>query len=150
MTLNLSNGTYFIDRGSLTVNGGATLNVSNATIVLTSSSASNYATVDVHGGATINATAPATGATAGLAFFQDRNAPKGGANNFSGGTTQNIQGAIYFPNQIVNFAGGTQTGHGCLQIVADEIAFKGNANLETHCTGTGVASIGGSSSKLVE
>jgi Flp pilus assembly protein TadG len=150
MTLNLSNGTYFIDRGLLTVNGGATLNVSNATVVLTSSSGSNYATVDIHGGATINATAPSTGATAGLAFFQDRNAPKGGANTFSGGTTQNIQGAIYFPNQIINFAGGTQTGSGCLQIVADEIAFKGNANLETHCTGTGVASIGGSSSKLVE
>jgi hypothetical protein len=150
MTLNLSDGIYFIDRGSLTVNGGATLNVSNATVVLTSSSGSNYATVDVHGGATINATAPSTGATAGLAFFQDRNAPKGGANNFSGGTTQNIEGALYFPNQIVNFAGGTQTGHGCLQIVADEVDFKGNANLETHCTGTGVAAIGGSSSKLVE
>jgi Flp pilus assembly protein TadG len=150
MTLNLSNGTYFIDRGALTVNGGATLNVSNATVVLTSSSGSNYATVDIHGGATVNVTAPSTGATAGLAFFQDRNAPRGGANNFSGGTTQNIKGAIYFPTEIINFAGGTQTGHGCLQIVADEINFKGNANLETHCTGTGVASIGGSSSKLVE
>jgi Flp pilus assembly protein TadG len=150
MTLNLSNGTYFIDRGALTVNGGATLNLDNATVVLTSSSGSNYATVDVHGGATINATAPSTGATAGLAFFQDRNAPKGGTNNFSGGTTQNIEGAIYFPNQIVNFAGGTQTGHGCLQIIADEVDFKGNANLETHCTGTGVAAIGGSASKLVE
>ena len=34
--------------------------------------------------------------------------------------------------------------------VADEIDFKGNANLEMHCTGTGVAAIGGSSSKLVE
>ena len=33
---------------------------------------------------------------------------------------------------------------------ADEVDFKGNANLETHCTGTGVAAIGGSASKLVE
>ncbi|HZV93863.1 MAG TPA: pilus assembly protein TadG-related protein [Caldimonas sp.] len=150
MTLNLSDGIYVIDRGALTVNGGATLNLTNATVVLTSSSGTNYATVDIHGGATINATAPSSGETAGLAFFQDRNAPKGGTNNFSGGTTQNITGAIYLPNQIVNFAGGTQTGNGCLQIVADEIDFRGNATLETHCTGTGVAAIGGSASKLVE
>jgi Flp pilus assembly protein TadG len=149
-TVNLSNGVYVIDRGALDVAGGATLNVDNATVVLTSSSGSNYATADVHGGAVINATPPSSGDTAGMAFFQDQNAPSGVTDNFSGGTTQNIKGAIYFPRQIVDFAGGTATGSGCMQLIADEVDFKGNANFEINCTGVGVKAIGSSSAKLVE
>lgn len=139
-TVTLENGIFILDGGSLSVNN-STLNLINATIVLTSSNGSNYGTVSVHGGATVNATAPTTGPMAGIAFYQDRNAPAGAGNDFSGGTTQNIQGAIYFPNQIVNFAGGTQTGSGCTQIVAGEVDFKGNANLESNCTGKGVKTI---------
>jgi hypothetical protein len=119
----------------------STLNLINATIVLTSSNGSSYGTVSIHGGATINATAPTTGPMAGIAFYQDRNAPAGTNNDFSGGTTQNIEGALYFPSEIVDFAGGTQTGSGCLQIVAGEVDFKGNANLESNCTGKGVKTI---------
>jgi hypothetical protein len=141
-TLNLSNGVFVIDRGSLAVNGQATLNVTNATVILTSSTGSDYATVDIHGGAVVNATAPTTGATSGLAFFQDRNAPNGVSNNFSGGTTQNITGAVYLPKQQVNFAGGSETGGStCTQIIGDEVDFKGNANLFTDCTGKGVKTI---------
>ena len=139
-TITLENGIFILDGGSLSVNN-STLNLINATIVLTSSNGSNYGTVSIHGGATINATAPTTGPMAGIAFYQDRNAPAGTNNDFSGGTTQNIQGAIYFPSEIVDFAGGTQTGSGCLQIVAGEVDFKGNANLESNCTGKGVKTI---------
>jgi hypothetical protein len=89
----------------------------------------------------VNLTAPTSGATAGLAFFQDRNAPTGVDNNFTGGSTMNIEGAIYLPNETVNFAGGAATGGGCTQIVADEVAFKGNANLEANCTGKGTAAM---------
>lgn len=141
-TVNLSNGTYIIDRGTLSIDSQSTLNVSNATIILTSSTGSNYATVSVAGGATVNVTAPSTGPTAGLAFFQDRNAPADGTNSFTGGATQNITGAIYMPNQEVSFAGGTQTGGtACTQIVADEVDFKGNANLNSDCTGVGTRRI---------
>jgi hypothetical protein len=139
-TITLENGIFILDGGSLSVNN-STLNLINAAIVLTSSNGSNYGTVSIHGGATINATAPTTGPMVGIAFYQDRNAPAGTSNDFSGGTTQNIQGAIYFPSEIVNFAGGTQTGSGCTQIVAGEIDFKGNANLESNCTGKGVKTI---------
>jgi hypothetical protein len=139
-TITLENGIFIFDGGSLSVNN-STLNLINATIVLTSSNGSNYGTVSIHGGATINATAPTSGPMAGIAFYQDRNAPAGTSNDFSGGTTQTIEGAIYFPSQIVNFAGGTQTGSGCLQIVAGEVDFKGNATLESNCTGKGVKTI---------
>lgn len=141
-SLSLSNGIFVIDRGTLALNGQSTLNISNATVILTSSTGSNYATVAVNGGATVNVTAPTSGATAGLAFFQDRNAPNGTSNTFAGGTTQNITGALYFPNQTVNFAGGTQTGgSSCTQIVADQVNFKGNATLNSNCAGMGVRTI---------
>jgi Flp pilus assembly protein TadG len=139
-TVTLENGIFILDGGSLSLNN-STLNLVNATIVLTSSNGNNYGTVSVHGGATVNATAPTTGPMAGIAFYQDRNATAGATDTFSGGTTQNIQGAIYFPSQIVDFAGGTQTGSGCTQIVAGEVDFKGNANLESNCTGKGVKTI---------
>ena len=150
MTLNLSDGVYVIDRGSLTVNGGATLNVNNATVILTSSTGSNYATATINGGANVTVTAPTTGPTAGMAFWQDANAPKGTVDKFAGGATQNIEGAVYLPNQIISFAGGTQTGGGCIQLVADEIRFVGNSNLEINCTGKGTKAIGSSTAKLVE
>jgi Flp pilus assembly protein TadG len=150
MTLNLNDGVYVIDQGSLTVNGNATLNVNNATVILTSSTGSNYATVTINGGANVNVTAPTTGPTAGMAFWQDANAPKGTVDKFAGGATQNIEGAVYLPNQIISFAGGTQTGGGCIQLVADEIRFVGNSNLEINCTGKGTRAIGSSTAKLVE
>jgi hypothetical protein len=148
----LNPGTYIIDGGSLTVMGGATLSGTGVTIVLTNSSGGAPATVAIHGGATVNLTAPTdpNNPLAGLAIMQDRNGTQGTVNSLAGGTTQNIQGAIYFPKETVQFAGGTQTGNGCTQIVADEIDFMGNANLESNCTGKGTQLIGSSVSKLVE
>jgi Flp pilus assembly protein TadG len=139
-TVTLENGIFIFDGGSVQLNN-STLNLINATIVLTSSNGSNYGTVSILGGSTLNATAPTTGPMAGIAFYQDRNAPSGVDDYFTGGTTQNIQGAIYMPSQNVEFAGGTQTGSGCMQIVAGEVDFKGNANLESNCTGVGVKTI---------
>jgi hypothetical protein len=146
----LSPGTYIIDRGSFAVAGGATVSGNGVTIVLTDSGGTTPAIVSINGGATINLSAPTSGATAGLAFMQDHNGTQGTINKFAGGTTQNIEGAIYFPKETVQFAGGTQTGNGCTQIVSDEIDFVGNANLESNCSGKGTQNIGGSSSKLVE
>jgi hypothetical protein len=149
--ITLDPGVYIIDRGDLTVNGGATLTGTAVTIVLTSSTGSNYATVHINGNSTIDLSAPASGATAGLVFFQDRRAPGGVGNVFNGGSTQRINGAIYFPNQLVTFTGGstTQTS-GCTQLLASEIAFKGNSSLRFECAGTGVRAAGGTATSLVE
>jgi hypothetical protein len=137
----LNPGTYIMDGGTFSISGNSTISGAGVTIVLTSSSGSDYATVSIAGGAHVNLSAPTSGNMAGLAFFQDRNAPSGVHNDFNGGETMNIEGAIYMPKQTVNFAGGTNTGNGCTQIVADEIAFKGNANVEANCTGKGTASM---------
>ena len=135
-------GNYIIKGGSFSVGGGATLTGLGVTIVLTGSGA-NYATVNLQGGSTVTLTAPTTGTTGGMAFFQDRNAPASGINNFNGGTGQSITGALYFPKQTVKFGGGTTANITCIEIVARVVTITGNATLKLDCTGTGVLSIGG-------
>ena len=54
-TLNLSPGVYIINGGNLSVKGGATINATGGvTIILTSSSGSNYGTVSIAGGTNVN------------------------------------------------------------------------------------------------
>jgi len=151
-SLTLGPGVYIIDRGSLTLGGSSTLTAtSGVTIILTSSTGSGYATANINGGATVSITAPATGATAGLAFFQDRNAPTSGTNSLTGGNTQNIVGAIYFPNQNVTYAGGATTGGStCTQLVAYTLKFSGNSTFNSNCGSAGTSTIGTTGNQLVE
>jgi len=143
-------GTYIIDGGSFSIAGNSSISGTGVTIVLTSSSGSGYATASIAGGSVVNITAPTSGPTAGLAFYQDRNAPSSGTDSFSGGTTQNITGALYFPNQGVTFNGGTQTGAKCTQLIGYTLTFDGNANFNSDCMGTGVRPVGSAFIQLVE
>jgi hypothetical protein len=148
-TVTLQPGVYIINGGSLTVNGGGALQGVGVTIILTSSTGANYATVSLNGGAVVSLTAPTSGPTAGLAFFGDRRAGQAN-NNFNGGSTQTIQGAMYFPSQTVTFTGGNSSSSGCTQLLASDVKFAGNATLQIDCAGTGVKAIGGVATKLVE
>ena len=150
-SLTLNPGIYVIDSGSFNLSGGATFNApGGVTIVLTSSTGS-YATANFSGGSNVNITAPTSGPTAGLAFFQDRNAPSSGTDSFSGGATQNITGAIYFPHQAVSYSGGTATGgSACTQLIAYTMTFSGGTTFNNDCVGVGTALIGGGNSKIVE
>jgi hypothetical protein len=73
----LDPGIYYLDQGSFTVNGGATITGTGVTLVFTSSTGSNYATANINGGATVSLTAPTSGPLAGIAFYGDPNMPVG-------------------------------------------------------------------------
>jgi Flp pilus assembly protein TadG len=153
-TVNLSPGVYIIDGGNFNISGGSVVNgAGGVTIILTSSSKAAYGTVNISGGTTINITAPTSGTTAGLAFFQDRAAPSTSSDSFSGGTTQDITGAIYFPSQPVTYSGGATVSNGgaaCTQLLAYKLSFSGGSTFNANCSGTGVAKIGASTTTLVE
>jgi Flp pilus assembly protein TadG len=151
-SLTLNAGVYIIDGGSLSMSGGSTLTgTGGVTIVLTSHTHSGYPTVSMSGGATVNITAPCTGSTAGLAFFQDRNAPTSGSNSFTGGSTQNITGALYFPNQSLTFNGGASSGGAtCTQLVAYKLHFSGTSTINNNCASICTQTIGSTSNQLVE
>jgi hypothetical protein len=146
----LSSRVYYLDQGSLSVKGGATLTGTGVTLVFTSSTGSSYATANINGGATINLTAPTTGSTAGIVFFGDRNMPVGTSFSFEGGASQAFGGALYLPKGAVSFAGGSNTGNACTQLVADTITFSGNSNFAINCAGYGTKPLGSGLAKLVE
>jgi hypothetical protein len=146
----LNAGIYYLDQGSLQVNGGSSLSGTGVTLVFTSSNGHNYASASINGGANINLTAPTTGPTAGIVLFGDRNMTIGTSFSLNGGSSEVFGGAIYLPRASVSFSGGAASTNGCLQMVADTITFVGNANFAINCRGAGTKSIGSSTAQLTE
>lgn len=138
----MSPGVYYLDQGSLSVNGSATLTGSGVTIIFTSSTGSNYATASIAGGATVNLSAPTSGPTRGFLMYGDRNMPLGTSFGLAGGSGQVFNGISYFPQGAVSYAGGASTFNGCTQIVADTVSFVGNSTMALNCTAFGVKKIG--------
>ena len=147
-TINFPAGVFYISNGVFQVNGGGTLNAPNGTtFVLTGNSTVNFA-----GGSITNIKASNTGPFPGVAIADT--APSGSVTSqFLGGVTMNVTGAIYSPNNTVQWAGGSNsTGTPCTQIVALTIDFKGNSVMGDNCTGYGFpnANIGKLATRLVE
>jgi Flp pilus assembly protein TadG len=146
----LNPGIYYLDQGSLSVNGGATMTGTGVTLVFTSSSGNNYATANINGGATINLTAPTSGSTAGIVMYGDPSMPLGTTFKFEGGSSQVLGGAIYVPKGAVNFAGGANTTTGCTQLIGDTVKFTGSSNFAINCSGYGTKPVGSALAALVE
>jgi hypothetical protein len=138
-------GTAYMEAGEYIIVGGVFEVTSQAhvtsdedegvTIFLTGSG-SDYARVTINGGADFNIVATAEGEYKGLAFFQDRDAPvidSGSPNKLNGGSSMNITGAIYFPQQRLSFSGGNSSEGTCTRIVAYMIDFTGTSGLNTDC-----------------
>lgn len=133
--LTLNPGVYYLDRGSFSVNGGATISGQGVTLVFTSSTGDNWAAPTINGNATVNLTPPNFGPTAGIVMFGDRNIPTGTSFKLSGGASQYLSGAIYVPRGAIEFSGGTGTSASCTQIIGDTVSFTGNAKVAINCSG---------------
>jgi len=153
-SVTLGAGTFIVDQGQLDIAGGSRLTAtSGTTIILTTSNpAKQCATTKIGGGAIVTLTAPTSGALAGVALYQDRACTDHTlSNSLSGGGTQNIVGAIYFPQQIVDYSGGSPTGGAqCTQLIAWKINFSGSSTFQNNCTGTGTRSTSLTGGRLVE
>lgn len=142
----MAEGIYVIDEGDFIVNGGGVITSTGngVTIILTASDGSGYGSITINGGATVELTAQTgedttgtiTGDYTGILFYQDRDAgssPTLNA-NFTGGSTMELAGAIYLPNNEMSFNGGNATdGNGCLMLVAQTVKFSGDADIENQC-----------------
>ena len=145
----LNPGIYYMDQGSLSVAGNATINGAGVTIVFTGNN-NNWATASIGSNANINLTAPTTGPTAGIVIFGDRNMPVGTVFKMTGGDTQSFGGAIYLPKAALSYSGGSGASNGCTQIVADTLSWSGNSNLALNCSGYATKPIGSNTASLVE
>lgn len=145
----LEPGVYVIDGGDFLVNGGAQLQGTGVTIVLTGSG-SDWAEADIRGGAIVDLSAPTSGTYSGMVLMQDRDAPATVKNKMNGGSTTSFTGVVYFPNQELEFTGGNDTGSGCTHIVANLVTFTGNADLGNACTNAGITGGATQPPRLVE
>jgi hypothetical protein len=133
LVLNLAPGTYYID-GQLSIKNNVVVNGAGVTLVING----NYA-IDINNNATINISAPTSGDYAGLAFFGLRNATSTVLQKFSNNTVLNIQGAVYFPNQILEFDNnGATTAQGCTHVIGRIVQMMNNVELKNDCSATGV------------
>ncbi len=130
----LNPGIYYLDGGSLSVNGGATLTGTGVTLVFTAKTNNTFATATINGNAVINLTPPKSGPTAGIVMFGDRNIPVGTAFKFNGGATQYLGGAVYVPTGAISFSGGAGTSTDCTQVIGDTVTFTGNSSLVLNCS----------------
>lgn len=134
--VNFAPGVYVIDGGSLDIRSQAVVAGTGVTFVLSSATAhSNPATVaslSIEGGATLNLTAPDSGAYEGLLFYQDRRAPTGTV-TIRGNSASTVNGAFYFPRQELVYEGGSGFRPTCLRIVSRRVVFAGNSDINNDC-----------------
>lgn len=124
--------TIYITGGNAVVQGH--LKCTNCTIVLTNKDQSSTATIGefkVNADSQINLSAP-TGSTEkyrGIAIFQDRRAQDSSSaqNKINGNSSSVIQGALYFPNQELDYNGTGNTTAVCTMFVSRRIKFSGNS-----------------------
>ena len=153
-TLTLSNGTYVISGGNVNIQG--TLNLINATILLTnktSGTGQTIGTFNMNATGQMNATAPTSGKWSGMAIYQDRravdDAPTGNItasspNKINGNSSNKVTGVIYFPSQQLTYNGDGTGSATCTQFVAKRIYWSGNSginNFTANCDLAGITAI---------
>jgi Flp pilus assembly protein TadG len=172
-TINMCPGIYILDTGTLqmagnsTLNGPPTANIATlcpgdtsggVTIIFDNSSGGSPGVANISSsGANINVIAPTSGSTAGLGFFQARLTCTGTGNNnngcmstFTGASSLNITGVIYFPDNSVTWSGGGSAGGTqCTKLVAYTITFSGGSTFNSSCVGTGTGTINYTNGTLV-
>jgi hypothetical protein len=133
----LEPGVYFIDT-QLQIRNNAILNGTGVTLVING----NYA-INLGNNAIINLAAPTSGPTSGLIFFGSRTGTPTVTQTFSNNTVFNLTGAVYFPNQIVNFEnnGTTAPTGGCTQVIGRVVRVSNNVSLRANCEGAGTTAM---------
>ncbi len=136
-TITLTSGLYILTGSNgLNVSGTSTIDGTNVTIYN-----SGTGKVDISGGSTANLTAPGTGQAGlpGILFFQDPS--NTAAATFSGGSTGNVEGALYFPTTtMLTFSGGSSSAPENVELDAWEVTFSGGSTfLGAAASGSGSA-----------
>lgn len=153
------NGKVKLNPGTYVLNGGG-LNVSSSNVSLTGTGVMFYNTGDathafqpisVSGGATISLSAPTSGTYNNMLFFEDRAFGSASTNNtFAGSSNIQVSGALYFRNSQLTYSGGSSTNNKSVGIVADKVAFSGDAFIKDGINGASGNGTGGSPAALVE
>ena len=71
--------------------------------------------------------APTSGPWEGILFFQNRSDTS--TATFSGSSNSDLEGALYFPNALLQYSGGSPKNAGYTVLVARTLKFTGSTSL---------------------
>jgi hypothetical protein len=139
-------GIYIVKNGGITWNNGH-VRGTGVTFYMTADTPNQYTAVSIAGNEDVQLSAPSSGTYRGVLFFQDRNLPTSAAgSNFLGGSTQILNGSLYFPTTLITYTGGNNTTASYTGLVGYEIAFKGTSYFTADTngihTGLGLPKVG--------
>ena len=100
------------------------------TFYLTDGPDCGYGPVDIDPSASVDLTAPTSGALAGVLFFQDRDIRSGRGSVLAVSGTDQMTGVAYFPTTKVDLIGGKTGSSQEMKIVADKVGFGGRLAIE--------------------
>jgi len=126
-------GIYVLAGGGMQTNAQAVVSGTNVMFYNTTGSAWGCGAVAAssiffNGGAQVNLTAPTNQSPIGVLLFEDRSV-SGLTNTINGNSSSTFNGALYFRNSALMFAGTSTASRGYLVIVADTIKIVGTSNL---------------------
>lgn len=143
--INLAAGAYYIDTKLQLGNNNVITGTGGVTLVING----NYG-ISISNGAHLTLTAPSSGPYSGIAIMGGRTATSTVTQLFSNNASINVFGAIYFPNQIIDFQNNGATGTGrCTEVIGRIVYVSNNVALDDQCSG-GVLPIESSKSRLIQ
>jgi hypothetical protein len=89
--------------------------------------------------ANLTLSSPTSGDYKGVLFYRDRRASSIEI-KINGGASSSFTGAMYFPTSDITYAGNSDMVVECLQMVGQKLKFRGGAEIQNHCDGTGASS----------
>jgi hypothetical protein len=124
----LNPGTYVLKGGGMTAHGGAKIQGDEVTFVNTAAPGKPYGPIWFNGGSHADLSAPESGLFKGILFFQDPEIESNKTNIFSGSSSMQLSGVLYFPTTEVKFSGTFSATPLDLMLIADKVEFDGNAS----------------------
>jgi len=125
MSLEMSPGTYIVNGGTFSIQGGSTVTASGGVMIYLTGGA----TVNIANGSSVTLSAQTSGSYQGVLFYQDRTMASPGTSTFAGGANMNLTGSLYLPHATLDVNNGSSTAGTTMAIVADMVNFQGGAHL---------------------
>lgn len=130
-------GLYVLGGNGLRISGRAEVTGTDVAFYLTPSSAG----VDIAGGGSVTLAADEGGEMPGVLFYQDRRSDRS-ANRIAGGSEMRLEGILYFPNQDLVFAGGSELDPTASLLIANTVRFSGSTEIDDVDESTAMANSG--------
>ena len=125
-TVTLLPGMYILKGAGMSIGAQATVVGDGVSFYMDPSGGIND-NLNFSSGSTIDLSAPTSGLYSGILFHQDPASNEDITHNITGGANMNLDGILYFPNNEVKFAGGSEAEATELFMIARAVDFTGNS-----------------------